>query len=1529
MVNKQCIIGSKKFLVYLVILFSYISSFTQIQTVSNRYVGCAPDTFKFYTVGNTHSGSVWNSDNGSTTTIDSPVFSYSVPGTYIVKIGSLSRTITIHPQLTFGFTTDSSSTGCFPFRFNLRDLTSYPTGIVPTEVKWIYQNGGSKVGSSIQDVIPSYYLHYCYVTMQVKTSIPSCYGELRRDSFFKILDPPYTKIEVKPSAVCKVPFTPTITNKSKDSLKTPLTYLWKWDYPSSGTSTNTNPPSLTFTNNGLSIITLEATNQYGCKGYDTVRLLIDTPALDYTASAKICRSPYWGKIVIKDFDTLNFRYQFTSQLRNSGGNIFNQETVFGDSFSFSGFFADAPSKDTWAYLYLTKIRKSDTSCKTTVRKKVYICQTYPLPELNFSKNCGTPFRDTLIARNWSPCWDTIRYTAFYFDNYGILVTKDSFNAKRVDIFNRTGPDTIIPYGLGVLHKTDSFYRRGPLELNLNIAYINAETKCTHTFNYFYKGIQASLFRPHLVNYYSKGCLSRKDSFDIKHYGVGTIDSVIWYLGDGTVKRTKTTKLEHVYTQPGNFKTYAIVKNTLGCIDTVNPVFTYRGDSILPSLTISKKNFCITDSTSVSIGNSHLFDRWYFISDKNKSDNCFEASHHTLKKFHNTGKQYLHLVAEKNGCFTETLDSLTISGPKFNLHYDFKCSRRDSILFWVTDTADIQTKIRWDFGDGAVYDTLRDSFWHKYVGDSMNYWVRLRSENTNGCYYEDSTLIKIRKVKSVFTDTLFCKRLNPNEVLNGLPYGFYPLQSRNSDMDQNFRFTWLLESIAKPGIPAVKYPPYTSNDSIPVHIWEDTMNLTLIARDINGCEDKLTKRIIVTDNHIDFRLEYPDSCPPHTWIQLRNLSTSPFKLSQTNWIVYSIKNGIKTPHFHSIKYSDSFPALSDIADSFEVELEIKDSTNCSLKKMTKYFIFQPDTSKMIVPDTTCMDLSHTIRSNENDINKYSYRWYVDNVLIPNDTTFQLNYKFESLGYKQIKLLKTKRQTGCTREFLDTTLVYPRPRLRIDNSFDSSLNKCFPNSTTIQFMDSAYIPNLGFKFVHNASPRTVNPTTIDLNRGANLIEAVFWTSYGCFMTIPIHDTVYQPKAELSVDKNAICKNDSIRFTLINHQDVDTVLWSFGDGTILATNQKSVSHRYTTANSVSDSVPISFIAYAPNLGCPFAKIDTVLVYEAISRHHLNNKTDTILCLQPITIHNTAPRADYVRWSFSHGDTSSNNSRSFLYDFKMPGTYRITQYAYRKPLGCIDSSTSTIYLKPKPILTLKHDSVCLGKKIDLFYTINPTNAKVYLYPDSFMRSPYMSSPIQTQISKTTEFTLLGITEDGCRDSIRSAAYVIQPRIEKSWDTIVEIGKKIILPVGYDSYWTYTWTPQWINPSCTNCARPELQIFDSITYNLSIEDFRKCFKSNYKYIIRIYPDILVRVPTAFTPNGDGNNDVIYARGFGIKKLLTFKIFNRQGQLLFISQDENHGWDGFYKDILQNTDTYFYTFEAESYIPGKIVSGEGNFILLR
>jgi len=72
----------------------------------------------------------------------------------------------------------------------------------------------------------------------------------------------------------------------------------------------------------------------------------------------------------------------------------------------------------------------------------------------------------------------------------------------------------------------------------------------------------------------------------------------------------------------------------------------------------------------------------------------------------------------------------------------------------------------------------------------------------------------------------------------------------------------------------------------------------------------------------------------------------------------------------------------------------------------------------------------------------------------------------------------------------------------------------------------------------------------------------------------------------------------------------------------------------------------------------------------------------------------------------------------------------------------------------------------------------------------------------------------------------------------------------------------------------------------------------------------IVDVPNAFTPNGDGTNDKIFVRGFGITKM-AWRIYNRWGVLVFQTNTRNEGWDGTYKSSIQPTEVYNYILDIE------------------
>jgi gliding motility-associated-like protein len=93
----------------------------------------------------------------------------------------------------------------------------------------------------------------------------------------------------------------------------------------------------------------------------------------------------------------------------------------------------------------------------------------------------------------------------------------------------------------------------------------------------------------------------------------------------------------------------------------------------------------------------------------------------------------------------------------------------------------------------------------------------------------------------------------------------------------------------------------------------------------------------------------------------------------------------------------------------------------------------------------------------------------------------------------------------------------------------------------------------------------------------------------------------------------------------------------------------------------------------------------------------------------------------------------------------------------------------------------------------------------------------------------------------------------------------------------------------------------------------------------------LLDVPNAFTPGrfsgGSYNNGIVKVEGFGIAKMI-WKIVNRWGQVVFSTTDQQQGWDGTFKGVLQPMDVYAYTLDVE-FSDGKKLIKTGDITLLR
>jgi len=117
-------------------------------------------------------------------------------------------------------------------------------------------------------------------------------------------------------------------------------------------------------------------------------------------------------------------------------------------------------------------------------------------------------------------------------------------------------------------------------------------------------------------------------------------------------------------------------------------------------------------------------------------------------------------------------------------------------------------------------------------------------------------------------------------------------------------------------------------------------------------------------------------------------------------------------------------------------------------------------------------------------------------------------------------------------------------------------------------------------------------------------------------------------------------------------------------------------------------------------------------------------------------------------------------------------------------------------------------------------------------------------------------------------------------------------------------------------------------TYNICMVVFNNAGCSDTScQPVSVTVNSVLDVANAFTPNGDGRNDKIYVRGYGIDKM-TWTIYNRWGAVVYQGTDPAEGWDGTYKGKMQPQDVYHYTLLVEFGSKEKITK-KGDITLLR
>lgn len=429
---------------------------------------------------------------------------------------------------------------------------------------------------------------------------------------------------------------------------------------------------------------------------------------------------------------------------------------------------------------------------------------------------------------------------------------------------------------------------------------------------------------------------------------------------------------------------------------------------------------------------------------------------------------------------------------------------------------------------------------------------------------------------------------------------------------------------------------------------------------------------------------------------------------------------------------------------------------------------------------------------------------------------------------------------------------------------------------------------------ASPTSRPPDT------TTYILTVTKTADGCMaqdtVTVfvnPVPDAIFNPGPNQCINENNFSFNNTSTGATIYD-------WSLGDGN--SSTQLNPTHSYANAGTYTVKLVVENIH-----GCKDSVSHPLTVYANPTITAVN---DASICLGRSTQLRATGGQTY-EWSPSQALSCTNCAAPLA----TPTTS--TSYYVRgiSSDGCSGFDTVNITVHQPIQITVSPDqAMCQTESVNLL----ASGAASYRWtPAQTLSSDTASNPVATPTA-TTNYRVVGFDGHNCFTDTGYVRITVNPKptIELGPDKTLLTGTVYPLApvVTGGPIATWQWTPT-TNLSCTTCPNPSATIKTDITYDVAIENIYGCTATDKINLKAFCENTQVFIPNAFTPDGDGVNDILMVRAKGIEVVNSFRIFSRWGELLFekLNFPPNsvaYGWDGKIKGKTGAPEVYVYTVEV-------------------
>ncbi|MGK0363057.1 MAG: gliding motility-associated-like protein [Saprospiraceae bacterium] len=535
-----------------------------------------------------------------------------------------------------------------------------------------------------------------------------------------------------------------------------------------------------------------------------------------------------------------------------------------------------------------------------------------------------------------------------------------------------------------------------------------------------------------------------------------------------------------------------------------------------------------------------------------------------------------------------------------------------------------------------------------------------------------------------------------------------------------------------------------------------------------------------------------------------------------------------------------------------------------------------------------------------------------------------------------LIITNDSTNCTSA--DTILVAmdtlsPSPIIVAENG--GNIN-CFQDTITLDAANSEPIGDLDYQW-HTTSGNIITPANlaeISLNQGGNYVLNITNTENGCVndTTITVQQDFNIPFINIADPDMLTCVVQSVELNAVASQTNSLFEWTSTDGF-------SIINPETATPTVFEPGEYVLKLSSQDNGCD--NEETIIVPQDItSPIAVANVEGTLDCVTNSVVLNgegssaesntsyqwegvspVEEEAELVTTAFAAGDYSlivingDNGCQDTAMVEVIASGFPITELLMSNTNpNCADISSGFIQI----------DSV-IGGNPPYYFSFDGSAFSEYDYRNYLMEGSY-----QVAVEDA----------DGCE-------YEVSILLEENPSLLIDLGADIEIEIGdsielsvqinlpEEAIDTIIWRPL-PDTGCAGC--PEQMITPSESMNVLVEviDTFGCSATDNIFLYVVGGEELpVFVPTAFSPNNDGENDRLIVFGKSdVEAINFFQIFNRWGEMVyeakdFLPENPDATWDGNHHNRPLNTQVFAWRMEYELRSTGEVRVVWGDVTLLR